>query len=494
MAAAAAVSVVLCPLFVAAPSANAARATEIDLVGTGGQGANLKGLLNNWTAKQYGVDAYVKDDYPASAYVLGLAGPTMDSSTDTADTNLRYLVATTDGRIVVVGLSQGAIGATKTLNNYLANPETAPSPDRVSFVLVGSPYRPGTGIAGQNPGFYNPLAGLTYGKTPENTPYHVDDVARQYDGFADGVYNVKDLPSLLAFFNSVAGIAVIHPYYNNVDPSDPSTLVKTVGNTTYYLIPTERLPLLAGVYAVSDGFGGKNGPLTQIVNQINTALKAEIEKAYDRSGYHPVGSQSDPASVPPVAEQTSTVTLSLSQKPADEKKPAPTPNPVSANQPTPGQTKQDETPKQDPPKVTNDDVKVNPSPTPEVTKADQQPSSDTPPAAEAPKPKQDPESPKVPATKKPKPTKDSKVSKDADDSDAASGPKGETPKASSDAGPKAKSNDADGAMKPKPKPVRVKPGSKDSDKGGASASPSSPSSAPKHETASHGAGGKKSSD
>lgn len=490
MAAAAAVSALLCPLF-AAPSANALRATEIDLVGTGGQGANLEGLLNNWTARHYGVDTYVKDDYPASPYVLGLAGPTMDASTDTADANLQRIAMALRGRLVVVGLSQGAIGATKTLKSYAANPGTAQSPDRISFVLVGNPGRKGTGIAGQNAGFYNPLVGLTYIQTPDDTAYHVDDIARQYDGFADGVYTVKDLPSLLAFTNSVAGIAVIHPYYNGVDPSAPTTLVKTVGNTNYYLIPTERVPLLAGVYAVSDLFG-KNGLPTQIVNQINTALKAEIEKAYDRSGYHPVGSQVNPAAVPPLAEQSSMVTLTVPQKPAeDEKKPAPVASIVSANQPDTEQHKQAEMPKQDPSKVTNDAVKVDPSPTSEVTKIDPQPSSDTPPAAEAPKPKQDSESPQTPVIKKPKPSvKDSKVSKDADSPDAASAPKDDTPKTSTDTGPKVKSNDADGVVKPKPnpKPVRVKPGSKDSDKDGASASSSSTSSAPKHETSGHKVG------
>ena len=93
---------------------------EVSIMGTGGFGASLQGILDGWVDDRYDIDSYIKNPYPASAYVFGLAGPSMDESTDEAHENLAGLIAGADGQVVVAGLSQGAIGATKALNGYLA--------------------------------------------------------------------------------------------------------------------------------------------------------------------------------------------------------------------------------------------------------------------------------------------------------------------------------------------------------------------------------------
>ncbi|MBI5336262.1 MAG: PE-PPE domain-containing protein [Mycolicibacterium rufum] len=160
--------------------------------------------------------------------------------------------------VVVFGYSQGARVVTQWLEEH-AGTEGAPSPDRLSFMLIGNPDR-------RHGGAHAPLGQIT-----PDTEYDVIDVSRQYDRASD----LPDNPfNLLAFLNASAGLRDIHIHYEDVDIYDPANYVWKEGNITYVFVPTENIPLLDPLRRLG---------LTDLADKLNGPLKAKIEEAYDRS-------------------------------------------------------------------------------------------------------------------------------------------------------------------------------------------------------------------
>lgn len=160
--------------------------------------------------------------------------------------------------VVVFGYSQGARVVTQWLEEH-AGTEGAPSPDRLSFMLIGNPDR-------RHGGAHAPLGQIT-----PDTEYDVIDVSRQYDRASD----LPDNPfNLLAFLNASAGLRDIHIHYEDVDIYDPANYVWREGNITYVFVPTENIPLLDPLRRLG---------LTDLADKLNGPLKAKIEEAYDRS-------------------------------------------------------------------------------------------------------------------------------------------------------------------------------------------------------------------
>lgn len=160
--------------------------------------------------------------------------------------------------VVVFGYSQGARVVTQWLEDH-AGTEAAPSPDRLSFMLIGNPDR-------KYGGAHAPLGQIT-----PDTEYDVIDVSRQYDRASD----LPDNPfNVLAFLNASAGLRDIHIHYEDVDIYDPANYVWKEGNITYVFVPTENIPLLDPLRRLG---------LTDLADKLNGPLKAKIEKAYDRS-------------------------------------------------------------------------------------------------------------------------------------------------------------------------------------------------------------------
>ncbi|MDZ4236514.1 MAG: PE-PPE domain-containing protein, partial [Dietzia sp.] len=160
-------------------------------------------------------------------------------------------------RQIVFGYSQGARVATDWLEEF-ATAEDAPSPDDLSFVLIGNPGRKHGG------------AHVIWGQPTPDSQYQVLDVAQQYDLTADR----PDRFSLLAMANAYAGLIQLHGHYENVDIYDPANYVWKEGNTTYVFVPTEDLPILNGLRRLG---------LDELADQLQGPLKEKIEKAYDRS-------------------------------------------------------------------------------------------------------------------------------------------------------------------------------------------------------------------
>ncbi len=142
----------------------------------------------------------------------------------------------------VFGYSQSSTVSSLVMSQLAA--EHVPSND-VSFILVGDPSNPNGGFLERFVGGSIPSFGVTPNltrATPSNL-YPTSIYTKEYDGFADfPQYPINFLSDL----NAYVGIAFDHTAYVNLTPQQISgaTDLGTYGSTTYYMIPTNNLPLL----------------------------------------------------------------------------------------------------------------------------------------------------------------------------------------------------------------------------------------------------------
>lgn len=206
---------------------------------------------------------------------------------------LTEAIDTTSGPKVVMAYSQGAMIATSWLQKH-ATDANSPSSDEMTLVLFANPQR----ALGGN----YPSSGL--GSATPDTQYKVIDVCRQYDGECDWPTNPFNV---LAVINAFMGYTTVHGDYTGVDINASENLIRTIGNTTYIVAPTDRLPLLDPLRRI--GLGA-------LADQWNASLKAMIDAGYDRSGYTTIGHTgpvdpfpvSDPSPAPSRAADTSAAT------------------------------------------------------------------------------------------------------------------------------------------------------------------------------------------
>jgi hypothetical protein len=145
---------------------------------------------------------------------------------------------------VVFGYSQSATIATDELDG-IANGTVTPPPD-LSFVLVGDPNNPDGGLLERFDGLYLPGVNLPFnGATPDlDIPSAV--YTHQYDGAAD----FPEYPlNPVADLNAMLGVFFDHDYADLTPEQVATAIVEpvspdAVGDTSYYFIPTQTLPLL----------------------------------------------------------------------------------------------------------------------------------------------------------------------------------------------------------------------------------------------------------
>lgn len=209
----------------------------------------------------------------------GLTDISFDTSVARGVQSLDDAVRTTSGTKVVVGYSQSAAIATLEKRHLdalrAAGATDIPGTDDLSFVLVANPNRPNGGILERFNGLSIPLLGVSFdGATPDDG-YQTTDVARQYDAIAD----FPEYPlNVLADVNALLGYVYLHPNYGSgvVDLSDPTTYqAYTSGNTTYYLVYTQHLPLLQPLRDI--------GVPAAALDLVEPALRVMIELGYDRT-------------------------------------------------------------------------------------------------------------------------------------------------------------------------------------------------------------------
>ncbi|MEW5812505.1 MAG: PE-PPE domain-containing protein [Actinomycetota bacterium] len=161
-----------------------------------------------------------------------------------------------DEPVVIFAYSNGAQAAEYWIAEHADDPD-APPAENVTFIFMGNSIRK-YGGADSEFGISQP------------SQYKVIDVAREYDPVADFPDNPANL---LALANAMAGAFSMHDY-RDVDIDDPNNIVWTEGNTTYVLVPTEKLPLLNPLRLVG---------LNALADQLNDPLKEIVDQGYDRS-------------------------------------------------------------------------------------------------------------------------------------------------------------------------------------------------------------------
>ncbi|RWA15424.1 hypothetical protein MBRU_10265 [Mycolicibacterium brumae DSM 44177] len=189
-----------------------------------------------------------------------------------------------DDALVVFGYSQSGRVLTdvkRAMIDWYSQQGWDTAPD-VSFVIIGNPNRPNGGILERLNGLSIPFVGITFdGATPTDScvegvcHFRTEDISTQYDGFSD--FPLYPL-NLIATLNAVAGMATVHGGYQ---PAVTEAMKQGVyGDTTYYMIPTERLPMLSIVEnVIPDPVRGWLGPLFTL---LDSPLRAITEMGYDR--------------------------------------------------------------------------------------------------------------------------------------------------------------------------------------------------------------------
>lgn len=147
---------------------------------------------------------------------------------------------------VVFGYSQSATIATYEINALMA--AGSPYTNQLSFVLAGDPNNPVGGILERFPGFYIPFLDVAFnGATPPNSPYATAIYTAQYDGIAD----LPQYPlNVVSDLNAFMGYFFVHDTYPLMTPNQIANAVPLptspgyAGNTQYYMLMTQNLPLL----------------------------------------------------------------------------------------------------------------------------------------------------------------------------------------------------------------------------------------------------------
>lgn len=176
--------------------------------------------------------------------------------------------------LAVLGYSQSAVVATMEMNALDALPaDQRPDPADLHFTLLGDMNNPDGGIF-ERFGFLNPFLNLSsmaalnqpyFLATPPDTPYPTDIYTIQYDGVADFPKYPIDIPADL---NAAMGVAYSHLEYSSLTPEQLATAellpgsaaLTGLGETNYYLIPVDHLPLLEPLYE-----SGVGAPLADLI-------------------------------------------------------------------------------------------------------------------------------------------------------------------------------------------------------------------------------------
>jgi hypothetical protein len=151
--------------------------------------------------------------------------------------------------VVVFGYSQSSVVSSQEMAQLAAS-SNPPSPDQLSFVLVGDESNPNGGIIErfEVPGavLSLPSLGATFNDAPTaSSTYPTAVYTSEYDGFADFPQYPIDF---LSDLNADLGMIYQHFAYTDLTPQQISSAIAlpTMGDTKtqYYMIPTANLPLL----------------------------------------------------------------------------------------------------------------------------------------------------------------------------------------------------------------------------------------------------------
>jgi hypothetical protein len=153
-------------------------------------------------------------------------------------------------KVGVYGTSQGALVATDEVRHLMASPNP-PDPSKLSFFLTGDPGNPNGGFFERFKGLYIPFLDVYLnGATPPNSPYPTVIFTNQYDMVGDFPQYVlnpfSDANAIMGmvFRTHVHDYVVLTPTQITTANQLPTSPGYT-GNTRYYELLTQNLPLVA---------------------------------------------------------------------------------------------------------------------------------------------------------------------------------------------------------------------------------------------------------
>jgi hypothetical protein len=198
-------------------------------------------------------------------------------------------LSTPGNQVVVYGYSESTTVATQEMINLDALPAGQQfNPADLSFVLVEDLNNPDGGFLERFPS----LASTPFPATPADTPYDTSIYTIEYSGTSD----FPEYPSdLMADENAAAGFVDLHPFLLPGWPTgfDTSSIADAVlqptsvgydGNTDYFLIPTQNLPMLD----LMRDLGGN-----AIADLIQPDMRVIVDQGYDWTGPADVATQAD---------------------------------------------------------------------------------------------------------------------------------------------------------------------------------------------------------
>jgi hypothetical protein len=211
---------------------------------------------------------------PETDYASGLT----QGVTDLDQAITQQLAANPDADLVIAGYSMSTAIQTQEMINLAA--AGAPDTDGLKFVLAEDLNSPDGGIFTRLPG----IGGVTLPPTPADTPYTTDIYSIEYSGASDFPQYANNI---YADLNAVDGYIDLHPYLLTGWPAyfNPDELAGAVAQptsdadvaTSYFLIPTQDLPLL-------EGLRGVPGAPSAFADLIQPDMRVLVDLGYNWTG------------------------------------------------------------------------------------------------------------------------------------------------------------------------------------------------------------------
>jgi hypothetical protein len=264
-------------------------ATALIMGGANGGGSIGDGTMLAVLDGRYAGDTRICVQWPAEIapiYGTTTLGESIVIGTNNLDAAIRAQAAASSAPIVAVGLSQASEVLDAEMRRLAKDPN-GPSPQQVSFVVIGDSDR---SLLHYFQGLPK-LPILDYAVPPiPVTPYNVTVVAGEYDGFADFPdrwWNLLAVANALAGSGYFPGFGSVHyatlwTNLDNVPAKDITTTTNSAGGvTTKYLVPTGDLPLLRPLTSM--------GVPQKVVAALNVVLRPIVDAGYSRNDPHSVG-------------------------------------------------------------------------------------------------------------------------------------------------------------------------------------------------------------
>jgi hypothetical protein len=182
--------------------------------------------------------------------------------------------------LLIVGYSMSTSVETQELINLASAAGGAPDTDGLKFVLAENLNSPDGGIFTRLPG----IGGVTLAATPADTPYTTDIYSIEYSGASDFPQYANNI---YADLNAVDGYIDLHPYLLTGWPAyfNPDELAGAVAQptsdadvaTSYFLIPTQDLPLL-------EGLRGAPGAPSAFADLVQPDMRVLVDLGYNWTG------------------------------------------------------------------------------------------------------------------------------------------------------------------------------------------------------------------